>query len=60
MEVAALAIQKLGYTIIHQDYTELRFMYNNELVKFYPYSGWHTGRSIRDGRGLQELLNQIK
>lgn len=31
-----------------------------EIVHFYPYSGWHTGKSINDGRGWNNLYNQIK
>ncbi len=38
----------------------LEFDFNGSKVMFYPYSGWHTGKSIKDGRGLQNLLNQIK
>lgn len=49
-----------GYEIIYEDEVELRFLFKNELVKFYPYSGWHTGKSITDGRGIKKLLSQIK
>jgi hypothetical protein len=35
-------------------------MFKNELVKFFPYSGWHTGKSIVDGRGIKKLLAQLK
>lgn len=38
----------------------LEFVYKGEVVRFYPYSGWATGKSIKDGRGLQNLLNQLK
>lgn len=38
---------------------EVQFKYNNEVVRFFPYSGWHTGKSIKDGRGLYNLLKQI-
>lgn len=60
MSVAKLALQNLGYKIIFEDETQLHFMYGNFLVRFYPYSGWHTGKSIRDGRGLENLLRQIR
>jgi predicted nucleotidyltransferase len=39
--------------------TEIQFYWKGELVKFFPYSGWHTGKSIKDGRGLQNLLKQL-
>ncbi len=38
----------------------LEFDFKGEKVKFFPYSGWSSGKSIQDGRGLQKLLNQIK
>lgn len=55
-----LEIERLGYNITFQSDTELRFMYNGHLVKFFPYSGWHTGKSIQDGRGFENLIKQIK
>lgn len=60
MEYAIQEIEKLGYTITQKDNTKIRFGYMDEYVTFYPYSGWHTGKSIKDGRGLQNLLNQLK
>lgn len=29
-------------------------------IRFYPYSGWATGKSIRDCRGIRKLLKQVK
>jgi len=40
--------------------TEIQFYWKGELIKFFPYSGWHTGKSIKDGRGIEKLLNQLK
>jgi hypothetical protein len=37
----------------------IEFYHKGYLVYFYPYSGWHSGKSIKDGRGLQNLLKQI-
>lgn len=36
------------------------FNFKGNPVKYFPYSGWHTGKSIKDGRGLQNLLKQLK
>ncbi len=60
MEVAIQAIQKLGLQILHTDDAKIIFIYRDHSVSFYPYSGWATGKTIKDGRGLQHLLNQIK
>lgn len=59
IDVAKAAIEKLGYDIINEDSTSIEFFFNGELVKFFPYSGWHTGKSIKDGRGLNKLLRQL-
>lgn len=53
-------IENRGYVITFEDEIQLRFMHNDCMIIFYPYSGWHTGKSIKDGRGLQNLLKQLK
>ena len=53
-------ITKLGYVINYESETELVFDFMGHPVKLFPYSGWHTGRTIIDGRGLVKLLRQIK
>ena len=59
IEVAKKAITDLGYEINYESSTELIFMFNGKNVHFWPYSGWHSGATIKDGRGLQKLLRQI-
>jgi len=60
MEYAVAEIEKLGYTITYKDATRIKFGYMDEYVTLFPYSGWHTGKSIKDGRGIDKLLKQIK
>ncbi len=38
----------------------IEFDFNGSKIKFYPYSGWATGKTIKDGRGLENLLKQLK
>ncbi len=52
-------ITALGYTITGKDNASFRFVHNGKTVTFYPYSGWATGASIKDGRGLKHLLSQL-
>ena len=59
-DVAKRAITELGFTIIIENDVKIVFYYNRSPVHFYPYSGWHTGKSIVDGRGLRNLIKQIK
>ena len=52
-------IRKKGYEINRIDKTTISFQFKGSTILFYPYSGWHTGKTIKDGRGLKNLLNQI-
>jgi hypothetical protein len=60
IEYAKQEIEKLGYTITHEDKTKLQFQFKGKTVTLFPYSGWHSGASIKDGRGIDNLLKQIK
>jgi len=60
MNIAVGQIQKLGFEPTILDSTKLSFEYKGNKITYFPYSGWHTGKGITDGRGLKRLLNQIK
>lgn len=60
MDYAIKKIEALGYKVTRVNETEIQFTYDNKVVRFYPYSGWATGSSIKDGRGLRKLLRQLK
>lgn len=60
VDYAAYCIENAGYDIFEQTNTEIRFIFKNEIVYLFPYTGWHTGKSIKDGRGIKKLLSQIK
>ena len=54
-------LMKLGFNptfYVAEKYIEFKF--KNSLVKFFPFTGWATGKTIKDGRGLENLLKQIK
>ena len=53
-------IEALGYTITDETTTSITFEFKGHAVKILPYSGWHTGKTIQDGRGIDKLLKQIK
>lgn len=38
----------------------IEFEYKGSNIKYYPYSCWATGKTIKDGRGLENLINQLK
>jgi hypothetical protein len=60
VEEAKEEITKLGFEITYENDKRIEFIFKDEKVMFYPYSGWFTGKSVQDGRGLQNLLIQIK
>lgn len=60
LEYAKEQIVALGYEIIAEEKTRIDFIFNGSKIQFFPYSGWHTGKTIQDGRGLKNLLRQIK
>jgi len=53
-------IQDRGYEVEVWGETELRFQYKGNTIHFWPYSGWASGKGIKAGRGLQNLLKQIE
>lgn len=59
MQEAVVRITELGYNVEHDDST-LIFQFKGHPVYYYPRTGWHSGKTIKDGRGLDKLLKQIK
>lgn len=60
MQYAIAEISALGYDVHHEDERKIKFMFKGSEITFYPYSGWASGKTINDGRGIKELLNQLK
>lgn len=52
-------IKSLGLEITHYDSTKIIFIFNGNKIQFYPYSGWHSGKGILDGRGAENLYKQL-
>lgn len=60
IEHAVKRIQELGFEVIQRDNIKIQFIHMGHVVTFFPYSGWATGKSIKDGRGLERLLKQLR
>lgn len=60
IEYAKKKITENGYDIIYEDNTKIQFIFLGKKVTFFPYSGWASGSSIIDGRGIDNLLKQLK
>lgn len=55
-----VAASPAGYgTTLSERATRLEFFYKGKRIMFWPYSGWHTGKTIKDGRGFQHLVEQL-
>lgn len=59
-EYAIREIEKLGFKITYQDKRKINFWFKGSAVHFFPYTGWASGKSIVDGRGIENLLKQLK
>lgn len=59
---AAEKISAMGFDVVsHEDGSQrITFEFKGTTVTFWPYSGWASGKTIKDGRGLAKLLEQIK
>ena len=59
IETAIKEIENLGITVLGIYDTHIKFLFKDETVTYFAYSGWATGKSIKDGRGLKNLLKQL-
>lgn len=58
---AMKSLKQLGFDPHEVGTSKITFLYKNgNKVTFWPYSGWHSGKDIEDGRGLEHLLKQLK
>jgi len=57
---AVVELESLGYKVDIYSPKEINFEFKGALIKFFPYSGWHTGKTIKDGRGLWRMLTQVQ
>lgn len=60
LERAIMGITNLGLKITSITQKMIEFEFKGSTVRFFPYSGWATGKTIKDGRGLNNLLKQLK
>lgn len=52
-------INKKGLQIVESNNTKIVFLFNNEKITLFPYSGYFNGKGIKAGRGINNLLKQI-
>lgn len=59
MVYAINELEKRGFKVDDSRENEIQFEYKGSIIKFYPYTGWATGKTIKDGRGIKNLLKQL-
>ena len=60
METALKSMRGLSIEPEQVNDTTIRFDFKGHTITYYPYTGWATGKTIKDGRGLQPLLKQLR
>lgn len=60
VQTAVSELRKLNIKGIDIRATIVKFEWKGSKITYYPYSGWASGKTITDGRGLQNLLKQLK
>ena len=58
-DYAIKALHDAGIDDIYRDETKIQFEHNSNKITLYFYSGWFTGKGIKDGRGIENLLKQL-
>lgn len=59
MQSCTEKLESLGFIVRTIGGDRLEFEFKGNVIKFWPYSGWHSGKGIKDGRGFGKLLKQI-
>lgn len=60
IDYAVSQLESIGKQVFYLNENSLKFTHNGHVITLFPYSGWFTGKGIKDGRGLQNLLKQLK
>jgi hypothetical protein len=53
-------IEALGYHVEEEDKYTLKFMYHCNIIRYYPYTGGVVGKGIKNTRGIDALIEQLK
>jgi hypothetical protein len=53
-------LKAMGYEVGTVDTRMITFTHKGQRIIFYPFTGWFTGKTVKDGRGINNLLNQLK
>ena len=60
VEYAIDALTQLGYEVSQINDHELNIEFKGSVITIFPYTGWHSGKTIKDGRGIDNLIEKLK
>lgn len=57
---ATSVLKERGYNPIPDENNKcIRFSFKGNTITVWPYTGWFSGKGVKDGRGINKLLKQI-
>jgi len=59
IQFAKSKLEELKIEITKQTSVEIQFLFKGNTISFFPYSGWYSGKGIKSGRGINNLLKQL-
>lgn len=60
MQFCQEKLEAAGFQVTVRGDKQLEFEFKGAIVRFWPYSGWASGRTIKDGRGFDKLMAQVR
>lgn len=57
-EYAIRKLQEAGNTV-DEDFEDDKLLVVNGYIKFWPFTGWYSGKGIGSGRGINNLIRAI-
>lgn len=59
MQFAKESLRMMGFMPVDYSNVEIRIQYKGSVIRIFPYSGWFTGKTVEDGRGIHNLIKQL-
>lgn len=59
MKFAMKTLEDIGYETTEVNHQSFTINVDGNTVRVFPYTGWFSGKGIKDGRGIQYLKKQL-
>ena len=60
IDLISSQLEVFGLSIAGEDGQSVWFDWKGHQVRHWSYTGWHSGKTIKDGRGIHRLIDQLK